>query len=124
MFRAGQNARSKNRVLDIKKEYPVLSQCPMDVSEYGLDVFDVVQGQIGDHAVPGVLRVFVFFNAADTVFDLTFPAAFFRLRDHFGAQVKSQYPYRAPLRRESAMPAVPAAQIKDARSLKRRKQGL
>jgi hypothetical protein len=89
-----------------------------------LNMFDVVQRQIGNDAVPHMFRVLILLYSADAVLDFFFCVPLFGFLNHFSAQVKPQYPYRPLFRRKFAVPAVTASQIQHCFSKKRRKQGL
>lgn len=107
------NPGGKNRVLDVEEEVPTLLQRAIYLSEHRLQVRNVVQGQIGDHAVPPALRALVVLDSADAVFDGFLCAAPLGLLNHPPAPVQPQHPGRPLLRRKAAVPAIAAPQIQN-----------
>ena len=62
-------------MLDVEQKNSVFLQRPIDFFKNGVQVLNIVQGQIGDHAVPCGLRILIFLDPTHPVED-----AFPRLR--------------------------------------------
>ena len=63
------HAGRKNRMFDVEEEDAVLLQRLKHLPENLLQIFNIVQRQIGNHTVPGIRRVFIFPDTADAVRD-------------------------------------------------------
>ena len=112
----------KHRMFYIKQKDSAGFQRSIYFLKDCLQVFHIMQGQIGNDTIPLLFRILIFIDPTDTIGYFTAAVSFLRLFNHFSAQIDSQNPGSALLLSKSAMPSVPASQVKKTLLLKRREQ--
>ena len=79
------HASGKDRMLDVEEKDSIFLQCPMYFLKNGVQVLDIVQSQIGNHAVPCGLRILIFLDPTHLVEDPFPTVAPFGFLNHFWA---------------------------------------
>ena len=111
-------------MLNVEEKDSIFFQRPMDFFKNGVQVLDIVQSQIGDHAVPCILWIRIFLDPAHLIADARPAVAPPGFLDHLPAQINAQHLPGALLHGELTMPSIAAAQIQYRLSLQRREKGL